>query len=175
MEGRIEELRAKQAEAEASHEEFPSRITARQLQQLESDLGRLDSERTVLSQELATDNVLSKEDFFEKLDLISYGGRSAANNLVKRLGVRINVAKWGRLNEAYAVTVNAAPTFVIIHDKDDIAVRALDRASLDKLALHGDIDEETRGRLAAVGDLMKGVATQLSDQLIAQLRLRPSK
>ncbi|SDW30519.1 Site-specific DNA recombinase [Pseudomonas syringae] len=175
VEGRIEELRAKQAEAEASHEEFPSRITARQLQQLESDLERLDSERTVLSQELATDNVLSKEDFFEKLDLISYGGRSAANNLVKRLGVRINVAKWGRLNEAYAVTVNTAPTFVIIHDKDDIAVRALDRASLDKLALHGDIDEETRVRLAAVGDLVKGVATQFSDQLIAQLRLRPPK
>jgi DNA invertase Pin-like site-specific DNA recombinase len=175
VEGRIEELRAKQAEAEAAHEEFPSRITAKQLQQIESDLERLDGEHNVLSQELATDNVLSKEDFFEKLDLISYAGRFAANNLVKRLAVRIDVAKWGRLNEAYAVTINSVPTFVIMHEKDDIAVRALDSASLDKLVLHGDIGQEDRERLAAVGDMVKAVASQLSEEVISQFGLKPNE
>jgi DNA invertase Pin-like site-specific DNA recombinase len=175
VEGRIEELRAKQAEAEAAHEEFPSRITAKQLQQIETDLERLDAERNVLSQELATDSVLSKEDFFDKLDLISYAGRFAANNLVKRLAVRIDVAKLGRLNEAYAVTVDSVPTFVIMHDHDSLTIRSIDSDSLDRLVLHGDIGEEDRERLASVGDMVKSVAGQLSDQIIAELGLQPTK
>ncbi|MDP1142773.1 hypothetical protein, partial [Klebsiella pneumoniae] len=52
-----------------------------------------------LAQNLATDQVVSKADFFERLDLTSYEGRAAANNLVKRLGVRIGVTKLERMND----------------------------------------------------------------------------
>ena len=41
IDGRVEELRVKQANAESSHEEFPSRITAKLLQQIETDLATL--------------------------------------------------------------------------------------------------------------------------------------
>lgn len=103
-EGRTGELRAKQVEAEASHAEFPSRVTAKLLSELERDIETLEADHNTLSQQLAADKIISKDDFFQKLDLVTYSGRVAANNLVKRLGVHIFVEKIGRTDEAYFVS-----------------------------------------------------------------------
>ena len=135
--GRIEELRAKQANAEASHQEFPSRITAKLLQQIEVDLEALVADRNAIAQNLATDQVVSKSDFFEKLDLTSYEGRVAANNLVKRLDVRISVSKLGRLDEVYRVIISGTLAFLISHHERKLTIRSMDARILDKQVMHG--------------------------------------
>ncbi|HDS1061164.1 recombinase family protein [Pseudomonas putida] len=106
VEGRIASLNARQDDAEASHAEFPSRITAKLLHELEADIGALESERTAIAEQLASEKVMSKHDFFEKLDLVSFEGRVAANNLIKRLGLFIFASKNGRTDETYWVSKN---------------------------------------------------------------------
>lgn len=108
LEGRITELKSKQREAEASHAEFPSRITAKLLHELEASIGTLEAERTTLTEQLTADKVISKDDFFEKLDLVTFEGRAAANNLIKRLGLFIFASKNGRTDETYWVSKSAA-------------------------------------------------------------------
>jgi len=102
-EGRSEELRAKFAAAEDAHNEYPSRTTAKLLHDLESQMATVDIEKDALRSQMAVDRVVSKEDFFEKLDLTSFEGRVAANNLTKRLGTRIFVRKNNRCNETYLI------------------------------------------------------------------------
>lgn len=153
MDGRVEELRAKQANAESSHEEFPSRITAKLLQQIEIDLEALNAEREALAQNLATDQVVSKSDFFERLDLTSYEGRAAANNLVKRLGVRISVIKLERMNECYAVSVEGNVSFLIYNREAALTIRSVDSDILDKQVMHGEITPDQRVRLEQIKEM----------------------
>ncbi|WP_083263129.1 recombinase family protein [Pseudomonas sp. AP42] len=150
--GRIEELRAKQANAEASHQEFPSRITAKLLQQIEVDLEALVADRNAIAQNLATDQVVSKSDFFEKLDLTSYEGRVAANNLVKRLDVRISVSKLGRLDEVYRVIISGTLAFLISHHERKLTIRSMDARILDKQVMHGEITQGQREELEHIRD-----------------------
>jgi len=153
MEGRVEELRAKQANAESSHQEFPSRITAKLLQQIETDLETLNAEREALAQNLATDHVVSKADFFEKLDLTSYEGRAAANNLVKRLGVRISVIKLERMNECYAISVEGTVSFLVYNRETALTIRSVDSNILDKQVMHGEITQDQRVRLEQIREM----------------------
>lgn len=119
LDGRISELKARQNEAEASHTEFPSRITAKLLNELESSITTLETERSALAEQLVADRVISKDDFFEKLDLVSFEGRAAANNLIKRLGLRIFANKHERTNETYWITKgDAIPTLFSKEAKD---------------------------------------------------------
>ncbi|KAA8552157.1 recombinase family protein [Pseudomonas marginalis] len=153
MDGRVEELRAKQANAESSHQEFPSRITAKLLQQIEIGLEALNAEREALAQNLATDQVVSKSDFFERLDLTSYEGRAAANNLVKRLGVRIGVTKLERTNECYAVSIEGNVSFLIYHREAALTIRSVDSNILDKQVMHGEITQDQRVRLEQIREM----------------------
>ncbi|ERH56496.1 recombinase family protein [Pseudomonas simiae] len=153
IDGRVEELRVKQANAESSHEEFPSRITAKLLQQIETDLETLNAEREALAQSLATDQVVSKSDFFESLDLTSYEGRAAANNLVKRLGVRISVMKLERMNECYAVSVEGTVSFLVYNREAALTIRSVDTDILDKQVMHGEITQDQRVRLEQIREM----------------------
>jgi DNA invertase Pin-like site-specific DNA recombinase len=152
-EGRMGELKAKQAEAYSSHEEFPSRSTAKLLSELERDIEALEAEHNALSQQLAADKIISKDDFFQKLDLVSYEGRVAANNLVKRLGVHIFVQKVGRMNEAYAISdANVIPRpqekqhlmFMISHNGDTLRMDAEQPKYFDIQAAQGDLPKYYR-------------------------------
>jgi DNA invertase Pin-like site-specific DNA recombinase len=152
VEGRIASLKARQNEAEASHAEFPSRITAKLLHELEAEISALDLERAAISEQLASDKVMNKDDFFKKLDLVSFEGRVAANNLIKRLGLFIFVSKLGRTNEMYFVSKNnAIPTlfsdetknllFYLIHQGKEIRFEAMYDAFVDLQVAQGEMDE----------------------------------
>ena len=161
IDGRVEELRVKQANAESSHEEFPSRITAKLLQQIETDLETLNTEREAVAQNLATDQVVSKSDFFKRLDLTSYEGRVAANNLVKRLSVRISVIKLERINECYAVSVEGTVSFLIYNRETALTIRSVDTDILDKQVMHGEITQEQRLQLEQIkktGDVQGAIS-----------------
>lgn len=153
----------------------PSAALAAIVARLEKEQSALKTECEVLRESLAVNQVESKEDFFERLDLVSFEGRHAANSLLKRLRVTLEVLTQGPKDQWYSVNIEGAAKFLIFHNEDTVTIRAVDADSLDKLVMHGDIDADTYKRLADVGDLVKGVATQLSDQIIAQLRLQQSK
>lgn len=152
LEGRIAELKGKQEEAEASHAEFPSRITAKLLHELEASIGTLEAERSTLTEQLAADKVMNKENFFEKLDLVSFEGRVAANNLIKRLGLYIFANKHGRTDETYFVSKsNAIPTpfseeaanllFYLMHDGASIRFEAMHDEYVDLQVVQGELTE----------------------------------
>ena len=152
LEGRIAELKTKQIESEASYTEFPSRITAKLLHELEDSIGTLEVERTTLTEQLVADKVISKENFFEKLDLVSFEGRVAANNLIKRLGLHIFVNKLGRTNEMYSVSKNnAIPTlfseeaknllFYLVHEGANIQFEAMQDEYFDLQVIQGELTD----------------------------------
>ncbi|MDO9332372.1 MAG: recombinase family protein [Pseudomonas sp.] len=152
LEGRLAELKGRQLEAEASHTEFPSRITAKLLHELEASIGILDAERTSLTEQLAADKVMNKENFFEKLDLVSFEGRVAANNLIKRLGLHIFVNKKGRTDETYWVSKNnAIPTlfsdeatnllFYLMHKGGNIRFEAMMDEYIDLQITQGEMND----------------------------------
>lgn len=152
IEGRIASLKVRQDDAEASHAEFPSRITAKLLHGLEADIGALESERIAIAEQLASDKVMSKHDFFEKLDLVSFEGRVAANNLIKRLGLFIFVNKNARTDETYWISKNNAiplpfsaetPNllFYLMHRGKEIRFEAMYDEYVDLQLTQGELNE----------------------------------
>lgn len=155
--------------------ENPSAAIAAMVARLESELASLKGESEFLKESLAVGRVESKEDFFEKLDLVSFEGRHAANSLLKRLQVTLGVLSQEPRDQWYSVNIEGAAKLVIFHDHDLLTIRSIDSENLDKLLLHGDIGEEDRERLAALSDMVNGVAGHLSDQIICELGANPSK
>lgn len=171
-EGRGEELRVKFAAAEDAHNEYPSRTTAKLLHELESQLAAVDAEKDTLRQQMAVDRVVSKSDFFEKLDVTSFEGRAAANNLTKRLGTRIYVRKNGRCNETYLISVTAAdgsePSVIgaITHTNKRIRIDSASDAFDELQKLHGDSPKWQR----AAKHWMKEIKVPAIPELKRQLR-----
>ncbi|WMJ01204.1 recombinase family protein [Pseudomonas chlororaphis subsp. aurantiaca] len=174
LEGRIAELKGKQEDAEASHTEFPSRITAKLLHELEASIGALEIERTTLTEQLTADKVISKENFFEKLDLVSFEGRVAANNLIKRLGLHIFANKHGRTDETYWVSKsNAIPTpfsdeaanllFYLIHKDGNIRFEAMYDEYVDLQVIQGELTEG--GAILTKTDSWDDLPTELLEAL----------
>lgn len=69
----------------------PSTTLAEQVSKHETRIKELESLITDKKKELSTNKITSKADFFSKLDIESYEGRSQANNLLKRLGVTVRI------------------------------------------------------------------------------------
>lgn len=87
MDGRVLDLASTFKEASKSYKSFPSHEAGRVLQEIELELDSLKLQQETLKQQLASDNVISKEDFFNKLDLVTVDGRHSANSLLKRYGI----------------------------------------------------------------------------------------
>jgi DNA invertase Pin-like site-specific DNA recombinase len=170
-EGRSEELRAKFAAAEDAHNEYPSRTTAKLLHELESQLAAVDVEKDTLRQQMAVDRVVSKSDFFEKLDVTSFEGRAAANNLTKRLGTKIFVRKNGRCNETYLISVTAAdgsePSIIgaITHRNKKIRIDSASEAFDELQKLHGDSPNWQRAAKHWIKEIKVPAAPELKRQL----------
>ncbi|NWL19936.1 recombinase family protein [Pseudomonas umsongensis] len=88
-EGRLAGVIRKLEHATEAQTEFPSKAGGKLLLDLEQEHEHLSMKRDELRQQLASTRVISKEDFFQKLDLVTYEGRAAANSLLKRLRVVI--------------------------------------------------------------------------------------
>lgn len=97
-EGQLAVVSGKLNKAIEAQNEFPSKHGAQLLQTLEQEQDQLHRERDTLRQQLASSRVISKEDFFQKLDLVSYEGRAAANSLLKRLGITVQFQRYSPNN-----------------------------------------------------------------------------
>ncbi|SFQ13336.1 hypothetical protein SAMN05216229_11232 [Geopseudomonas sagittaria] len=118
---------------------------------MEAEMEQLENEQNKLIATRAADVVVSKEDFFRKLDLVSYGGRSAANNLLKRLHIKVMVEKRGRSDERYQI-VDATgrlhvTLFYVEHVGADVAVDTTNAQFADVMVMQGEMNEEDAERL----------------------------
>jgi len=59
----------------------------------DDEIARLEQKRIELEKSLAADRITDKADFFARLDLESYEGRSRANELLQRLSVLVTASK----------------------------------------------------------------------------------
>ncbi|MHC5347479.1 recombinase family protein [Metapseudomonas furukawaii] len=93
-EGELAVVTDKLERAIEGQNDFPSKHGAQLIQRLEQEHEQYSAKRDELRQQLASSRVISKEDFFEKLDLVSYEGRAAANSLMKRLGIVVQFQRY---------------------------------------------------------------------------------
>ncbi len=82
------------------------------MQRLEDDLSKHQQEREALKEDIAREQIIDKEDFFSRLDLVTYEGRARANSLLKSLAARVNIERIGDARGAkapvrYRVTVES--------------------------------------------------------------------
>nr|WP_315428100.1 recombinase family protein [uncultured Albidiferax sp.] len=72
---------------------IPSESIAEQIASTEKEITTLENQSEALQSALASEAVMSKKDFLEKLDLVSYEGRNRANTLLKKLGITAYINK----------------------------------------------------------------------------------
>jgi DNA invertase Pin-like site-specific DNA recombinase len=168
--GKLETVTQRHAQMSEDYFASPSTGVAQMIARLETEQATLRGEQEKLKEILATSQVVSKEDFFEKLDLVSFEGRHAANSLLKRLGVTISVLSEESAEQWYMVKTEARTLFAVFHRSDEIAIRSLDPGILDLQSLHGEIGEEDRARFENVAELLKEeVAKLLSKRLLSHV------
>lgn len=107
--GKLSEAQKRlQALEERLIESPESPTIGRAVVRLESEVSALDRERDTLKAELAAEQGIGWDDFFKRLDLVSYEGRAKANSLLKRLDVIVMIGPSG-----YAVTENGSCVFAM--------------------------------------------------------------
>lgn len=164
--GKLEAVTQRHVQMSEDYFASPSTGVAKMIARLETEQVTLREEQERLMETLATSQVVSKEDFFEKLDLVSFEGRHAANSLLKRLGVTISVLSEESAEQWHMVKTEARTLFAIFHRSDEIAIRSLDSSILDLQSLHGEIGEEDRARFEGVAELVKEEAEKLLSKLL---------
>lgn len=109
IEGKLSEAKRRlQALEERLIESPESPTIGRAVTRLESEVSTLHRERDTLKAELAAEQGIGWDDFFNRLDLVSYTGREKANALLKRLSVVVLIGASG-----YTVTENGRAVFVM--------------------------------------------------------------
>jgi DNA invertase Pin-like site-specific DNA recombinase len=88
-EGKLALLVSKLEQATEAQAAYFSLAGAKLLHDLEQEHAQTLAARDESRGQLASHRVISKDDYFKQLDLVTYEGRAAANSLLKRLGVQV--------------------------------------------------------------------------------------
>jgi len=83
--------RAKLAKLKAAYKERQSETVLSLIYEAEDAIATLAAQEEQHNADLAADQIVDKEDFFARLDLESFAGRSRANSIVKRLKVAVAI------------------------------------------------------------------------------------
>ncbi|WP_165674343.1 recombinase family protein [Metapseudomonas otitidis] len=121
---------------------------------LEDEQAAYMDEREKLKADLGRERIVSKEEFFSRLDMVSYEGRAKANSLLKTLGISVRVRRGeGRGEKAeisYMVDREGETVFSLNdHPLYGIMFFAFEAGSLDAAVLQGDISEQDSSNQAA--------------------------
>jgi DNA invertase Pin-like site-specific DNA recombinase len=154
-EGRLLRVGNKLEQAVEAYTAFPTVAGAKLLQSLEADQLQCTSTRDELRQQLATNQVISKDDFFQKLDLVTYEGRAAANSLLKRLGIQVQFKRhnptrfrcWVLDKSDDAVTeAGDQLLFGIYFEQGLLTTQAFDNDVFDRQIRQGEVSAEDMER-----------------------------
>lgn len=154
-EGQLAAITDKLNKADEAHREYPSKRSGRLVQELELELEQLEKDRNELRQQITSSRVISRVDFFQKLDLVTYEGRAAANSLLKRLGIEVQFKRqnpgtfrcWAldKSNED-AAQENDQILFGILYENGALTVQALDNDVFIRQIEQGEITAEDVNR-----------------------------
>lgn len=92
-EGKLALIANKLEQAIEAHTAYPSLNGAKLLHDLEEEHTQILAAREELRGQLASHRVINKDDYFKQLDLVTYEGRAAANSLLKRLGIEVQLKR----------------------------------------------------------------------------------
>ena len=164
--GKLDTVTQRHAQMTEDYFASPSTGVAQMIARLETEQATLRDEKERLRETLATSQVVSKEEFFGRLDLVSFEGRHAANSLLKRLGVNISVLSEESAEQWYMVKTEARTLFAIFHRSDEISIRSLDSRILELQLLQGEIGETDRARFEGVAELVKVEVEKLLSKML---------
>ncbi|WP_219094947.1 recombinase family protein [Pseudomonas sp. UMAB-40] len=163
--GKLETVTQRHAQMSEDYFVSPSTGVAQMIARLEGEQEALKLERERLKETLATSQVVSKEDFFERLDLDSFEGRHAVNSLLKRLHVTIDVACLSTSEQWYVVNSESLATFMVFHHGDEIKVGSFDSRILDLQVAQGEITEKARKGFVLDPALLDGLVADVMAKL----------
>ncbi|MHA7114882.1 recombinase family protein [Pseudomonas promysalinigenes] len=86
---------------------------------LDKEMKELKIKKNDLKKDFQREKIVNKEDFFARLDLVSFEGRAQANYLLKALKVKIRIEREEK-TVCYAIDVDGALSFVMKQAADQI-------------------------------------------------------
>lgn len=179
VEGKLETMRQRHSQMNADYYASPSTSVALMISKLEEEQAILNIEKEHLKQSAAASSIVSKEHFFERLDITSYEGRHAANSLMKRLGLYIFALGHSPTHQSYFISdKNQIPhpftpefeslRFTANHFSDDLIIHATQDELVDVQVFQGELTP-TQALLEKTESW-----DELPDEVIAGLAVRRS-
>lgn len=143
LKGKTQEVNERLAKAIGLMTEAPSRALAVLVQTLEDELAELKEEEQKCQELLAVNQVISKKDFFAKLDLVSFEGRHATNSLLKRLSIVVTMSI-SKAHQSYSAIKDGIPQLQIMQYLEAMVIIAANESILDLQVLQGELSPTER-------------------------------
>ncbi|WP_312911250.1 recombinase family protein [Stutzerimonas nitrititolerans] len=115
LNGKIESLGEKLKELADLIMEFPSKSLAESIAKIEVEIQVHSEARLKYTQELASEHIIDKADFLNRLNLHSYDGRYLANQQIRRLELKVLMLK-NELRSQFVASIKGMPRFVFMWD-----------------------------------------------------------
>ncbi|WP_263261880.1 recombinase family protein [Pseudomonas sp. RIT-PI-S] len=150
-EGKLVEVAKRLKQAEEAYTAWTSVAGAKLLHTLEAEHEKCSATRDEFREQLASTQVISKEDFFQKVDLVTYEGRAAANSLLKRLGIQVQFRRysptrfrcWVLDKSDDAITgANEQMLFGIAYEQGTLTTQAFDDDIYERQLRQGELTPE---------------------------------
>lgn len=114
------------------------------MQRLEEDLAKHQQERDSLKEDIAREQIINKDEFFSRLDLVSYEGRARANSLLKSLSVEVAIERIGELRGKkapvdYRVSKEGFPIFSFLDTSGELEFLPLTTPSIAIAEVQGEV------------------------------------
>lgn len=113
--GKIDSKTAKLNELSDLIAQAPSITLAKTMANLESEIQSHSDDRSKFTQELASEHIIDKQDFLDRLNLSSYEGRYISNQQVRRLGFTVRMHR-DEIRCQFIASVQKVPKFVFMWD-----------------------------------------------------------
>lgn len=144
LDGKIAEVSARQKELQEQVLSLGGKLPPLLVQamvMLDDSLASYNERREELLSNIKRERIISKEDFFRKLDLISYQGRARANSLLKNLEVVVKIARRDS-DVDYMVASREGSLFNILHAEGaDVVYYPQTKSILDLSIAQGDLND----------------------------------
>lgn len=164
--GRLDDL---QQQVLAFGGRIPKTLVA-SMTKLEDEQEAYTQQREQLKADLGRERIVSKEEFFSRLDMVSYEGRGKANGLLKTLGISVRVRRnEGRGEKAeisYMVDREGQTIFGLSdHPTHGVMFFAFESGSFKAGVVQGDISEQAEAE-------QKALIERIEESKATQLRLK---
>lgn len=115
LNGKIDSKNAKLKELSELITQAPSMALAKAIADMEAEIQSHSDDKLKFTQELASEHVIDKQDFLNRLNLHSYEGRYIANQQIRRLEFKVRMHR-DDIRSKFVASVKSIPKFVFMWD-----------------------------------------------------------